>query len=170
MGEKRSRYFSYFWRQSWGIYWYSLPTWCNPAVLTPWGLWAVFGFVMWRTNGPRCICLYSLFQFLQKGRNTAGQGRDTKASNGWIQCRRTVEFKGARIHMHYRWTQWYCSGLAIAYCVTLIKSLPSSFCLRFIHRDPTFFKVWLISYFCSVSGNSAAQYWLVPLSTIVIQQ
>lgn len=50
-----------------------------------------------------------------------------------------------------------CSGPAIAYCATLIKSLPASFCLRFIHWDSTFFKIWLISYyFCSVSGNNAA--------------
>lgn len=160
VGDKRSRYFYYLWGQSWSIYWYSLPKWCNLVVLTPWSLWTPFGFTntVCRTEAPRCTRLYSLFQFLHKGRNTADQGCDTKASMAVypVQTDSGVGFKGAII-WHYRWTQWYCSGPAIAYCVTLIKSLPSSFCLWFIHWDRTFFKVWLISYyFCSVSGNNAA--------------
>lgn len=83
----------------------------------------------------------------------------------WPQSRHSrAGFKGT-IPWHYRWTRWHCPGSAAAFCVTLLKSLPSSCCLWLTHRNCTFSKVWPISsYFCPVPGNKA-----VPLLTCASQ-
>lgn len=83
-------------------------------------LWTLFG----------CTHLYSLFQFLCQGRNRAAQGCDLRA--GMAVYPTQTGFKGA-ILWHYRWTQWHCPGSAAAYCVTLLRSLPSSCSLWLTH-------------------------------------
>lgn len=86
------------------------------------------------------------------------QSRRVIPKRAWlsIQCRRQWRRVQGCNRMALEINSMGFFGPAIAYCVTLIKSLPSAFCLWFIHWDFTFFKFWLIYYFCSASDKNAA--------------
>lgn len=143
VGDKRSRYFYYLWGQSWSIYWYSLPKWCNLVVLTAWSLWTLFGFTntICRTEAPRRTRSYSLFQFLHKGRNTADQGCDTKGSMACVdrQWSRVQGCNPMALQMNPMVLLWLCCCLLRdTHQVTYFLFLPLIYPLRlYIFQGPT---------------------------------